>query len=717
MKVFSELIFVSAWHLNVKTSISIVMFAKSYYSVMDPDQCIIVLEEQLLSGCRSPLCTHKYCRSNPNFSLPPDSDAETLAATLAADPANVCPNMPLIYADGAIIELAASFDDFRQQFCSKMLTDDAWASFPNYLKPKHFPYLFFDFTDQLPDSELDIILSDFYDSSINYYRLLLPHASTFRDLARETVRAAGSVSRMHVASLLTFWAFEALMRHQHFNGIVLPVLTSIVQLPDELKRVVADTFLKLPKFHERVIGTLETILSIFCDKSPECVLFFGTNGLNVLLKVIHLFLSKNYARSQPLPFSVLATDSFTRCFSARVEAAGINVGIEDRLSGQVPDFFQWHPYLFTLEFKQEVSGVAPITRALEIVVDRVNLVRDGSAQLKSAKPDALSGRLSVGFRNETSQDNGGPSREFLTTFATEVFKPDYRLFELVNKDQYSWFCPLPLAPSGADESVGEYELLGRVVGIAITNQIPLPVRLPLVLYKKLTRKLIGSLEELAEIQPEIAESLVTMRVFSEDEMDGLGLTFSTIVPVQGVNYDVELIENGANVPVTKANIEEYITKVIEWELIGAVNRQFTAFAAGFSRVCSAPIYQFFSFDELDALVSGRDIENWAELKREAGYSDGYTAKNVTVQLFWRIFEEYDQNSKKRLFKFITGSEKVPMAGLAQVQVIIQRSTDVTRAPVAHTCTNTLVLPDYQNEEVMRRMLDLCVKFCDGFGVA
>jgi hypothetical protein len=64
---------------------------------------------------------------------------------------------------------------------------------------------------------------------------------------------------------------------------------------------------------------------------------------------------------------------------------------------------------------------------------------------------------------------------------------------------------------------------------------------------------------------------------------------------------------------------------------------------------------------------------------------------------------------------LTGSDRVGHGGLSKIALTIHRTPHIHLAPEAHTCSMAFMLPDYQDERLMRRMLDVCLKFHEGFG--
>jgi ubiquitin-protein ligase E3 A len=677
----------------------------------------LILEEQLTYGCQSPLCTHPYCKSNPKFVFPTNKPFEDLISELSLHPANICPFMPTILTDGNIIQMSVDFDEFRTKFCARNLTDDDWPELHKFLKIEHFPYLFFDWSGQLEDSQLDLILSDFYDASLFYSRQLAPFASSFRDLVLATVRDPRNFSLMVLHSLVTFWAIEPFLRFHHFKGIVLPILNRIVSLPNELKSILSNYFIRLPNFYVRVVATVESLLTLFCNKNPDCILFINTNGLPSILQFLETLALVNRDRDPPLSFTCLANDSFTECFSPDIEGISLIHGMTERTSGLRPDFLRRCPFLFTLEFKREVLMLSEMNDLLNLTIERQNLVRDAKLQLMNKEPNQLRNKLSVRFKEERSQDSGGPSREFLHALTSQVFGMEYGLFQTVNNGAFAWFSPFVPSESGRRIDVSDYDFCGRIVGLAILNRIVVPVRFPLVLYKKLMNCLHLRISELAEIDPGLAEGLILLKKMNQTEIEESEMTFSIDIFSGGQNVIVDLIENGRNIPVVMSNIDDYINAVLRWYLVGSVVEQFAAFAHGFGMVCAAPIFRFMNFDEFDSLVSGLIVCDWEELKRAVRYEGGYTADSVSIVIFWKIYHDFDVESKKKLFKFMTGTDLLPFGGLSKVQLIFQRSSCLEKVPVAHTCTGVFILPDYRNEEVMKAKLAICLKYADGFGLA
>jgi hypothetical protein len=192
------------------------------------------------------------------------------------------------------------------------------------------------------------------------------------------------------------------------------------------------------------------------------------------------------------------------------------------------------------------------------------------------------------------------------------------------------------------------------------------------------------------------------------------MTFSRDIESMGQIETFDLVPNGRNIPVTSENIDSYVSKYIEWAVITSVQDKYGEFEKGFKTVCSLPIYNFITYDEFDILLSGEEVFDWEELKWGVKYS-GYDANSPTIEIFWKIFDEFTDDEKKKFLVYVTGTDKIPIGGLASLRIQIERVEKSDLLPTAHTCTSHLTLPDYRDEDVLRAKLAKCLENCEGFG--
>ena len=172
------------------------------------------------------------------------------------------------------------------------------------------------------------------------------------------------------------------------------------------------------------------------------------------------------------------------------------------------------------------------------------------------------GRVKVQFRGEEAYDAGGVSREFFTLVTSTLFSPDYGMFELIN-DRFYWF----RNSSENGDLSRYYKLFGTFIGIAINNKVILPIRFPLLMYKKLLnyKNSVFDISDFAEIDPVVAQSLQSLIEIKErgENVEDSGLMFDFSYEYFDTVQTKELIENGSNIPVTNDNLDKYIEKVID----------------------------------------------------------------------------------------------------------------------------------------------------------
>ena len=85
---------------------------------------------------------------------------------------------------------------------------------------------------------------------------------------------------------------------------------------------------------------------------------------------------------------------------------------------------------------------------------------------------------------------------------------------------------------------------------------------------------------------------------------------------------------------------------------------------------------------------------------------GYTAQSRVVRDFWSIVHnDLTVDQRIALLGFVTGSSRMPLGGMKELRVVIQRAgPDSAALPSASTCFHTLLLPEYSSREKLRAKL-------------
>ena len=150
-----------------------------------------------------------------------------------------------------------------------------------------------------------------------------------------------------------------------------------------------------------------------------------------------------------------------------------------------------------------------------------------------------------------------------------------------------------------------------------------------------------------EIFPDVARSLssiLEMRAVGEDISD-LCLTFDSIIKNSEKSSSIK-----EGMEVTNDNIDQYVEEYIDFELNYKVKSSFEAFKNGFYRAYPGTAMLLLDPSELDIVVSGEEVYDWATLKSTTKYI-GATERSRSILNFWNIFDSLSQREK---LKFITG---------------------------------------------------------------
>ncbi|KAG7280314.1 hypothetical protein CRUP_026855 [Coryphaenoides rupestris] len=104
--------------------------------------------------------------------------------------------------------------------------------------------------------------------------------------------------------------------------------------------------------------------------------------------------------------------------------------------------------------------------------------------------------------------------------------------------------------------------------------------------------------------------------------------------------------------------------------------------------------------------------------------EGYTKTDPTIRdipvpprCFWEVVMALPLEMQKKLLHFATGSDRVPVGGLANLNFKISKidvSTDWL--PISHTCFNQICLPPYRSRKELKHKLTIAISNAEGFGL-
>lgn len=382
---------------------------------------------------------------------------------------------------------------------------------------------------------------------------------------------------------------------------------------------------------------------------------------------------------------------------------------------------------------------------------------------------------------EAGIDGGGVTKEFLTSVINEAMDPqcnkEWPPFFTANDEHLLHpnpvafeVCRLRLRGGDQDEVLREefsmlsqqYEFLGRIIGKCLYEGILVDVSFAGFFLKKwaLTGGAGSSandnhyrpnINDLRELDEGLYRGLLAVK--NAENAEDLGLTFSVtdeviydckrapdIWPDENVRespqpapedlerevYEVDLMPNGSNIPVTNQNRLAYINAVASYRLKGQSHRQTRAFLRGLSDIIQPSWLSMFNQSELQTLISGSGAGiDIADLRRNTQYGGTYVIGNdgqehPTIQLFWKVFSTIDDADRRKVLKFVTSTPRGPLLGFSHLNPrfsIRDSGPDENRYPTTSTCVNLLKLPMYKSEGVLRERLLAAVRSGAGFDLS
>ena len=332
----------------------------------------------------------------------------------------------------------------------------------------------------------------------------------------------------------------------------------------------------------------------------------------------------------------------------------------------------------------------------------------------------------VKFEGEGSEDAGGPYRESISEACADLQTPRV--------------CPLLLlCPNGVSE-IGEcrdkfilnpastrpvhlsmYHFLGKLMGIALRTGNTLNLDLASTVWKPLVNQDV-SLDDIVAIDHStgmlIRKVLEGSCLVKEEIVEGMiGASFTTILPG---GLEVELKENGRNIPITLENIDEYVALLLEARLSES-HQQIAKIKEGLESVVPAQFLGLFDWRDLEVLVCGRPVLDVTDLRKRTVYRSGLSAEHPTVEYFWKALESFTPAERSRFLRFVWGRSRAPVSEAEWADTNFRLCGKNCNKPddflpVAHTCFFSMDLPFYTSYESCRQKVLYAAMNCTAIDI-
>lgn len=712
------------------------LFGRLIIFLMDPKEIVRSYIVQALHGCNALCCTNPECLSCPDFAHKDMNQKELfknatiLAGNHISDP-KLCQTINPILVNPELKKLVENFPSLEALIKKEVVLKNFTDVFD---EPKTFGFVLINKKDAEPCKEMGLVLDDEYLKS--YFMYLSEEKDLVNDLNEHLNTLALQLSTMDFETYYNLRAhilclfFLSLYNYSDCSKPLNELVSHLIKIYQKNVKIVFETLEQLPFVCNRVLNLIQENLTVN-------VIINKNNLYDESIKCLTRFIQDFSKNIRNIPSSLFSNDILSEFLYTK---QNLETELTFFLKNSKEFYFISYPSILNLTLKSRIlfeflgysqdnvarihiqrallEGRPATQRDVQLYLDvsRDNLIEDTLNQISRLSTDKLTLKLNVVFKGEQGVDAGGVSREFFYLLCNNMFSPDYGMFSKTCNGKY-WFA------NGSDITVSPYyfSLFGTIVGLAIYNSIILPIRFPIVLYKMISHEPVY-IEDYAEIDPELVKNLLNTQKLIKDgsiDISEAEMTFTVTKEVFGSIKEIPLIENGENILVTNENYDEFIESYTNYLLNKSINIQFQNFLKGYERVCSLKegnMFKIFKSDELDILVSGEEIVDWSLLKANTKYTDGYDEKSQAIIWFWEIFDELNETQKQQFFRFSTGSDRIPISGIKDFQLVIQKTNDIAKLPVSHTCFNIFALPNYSSKELMKEKILISISNTEGFGL-
>ena len=359
---------------------------------------------------------------------------------------------------------------------------------------------------------------------------------------------------------------------------------------------------------------------------------------------------------------------------------------------------------------------------MRINVRRPYLLQDSMAAVMSLSREDLRNIWRFEFMGEMGIDAGGLAREWFHVVTEQIFDPDNGLWMSSNGAQQMYMMINPSSEiSCPEDHLIFFRFMGRVMGKALFDRQLVSGHMARHMYKHILGWPV-MFDDLELVDEDYYRHLKTLTEY--DDISMLCLTFTVTEDTLGVKREVELIEGGAEMEVTKENLPEYLEANLKYRMMDRVKPQLTELLLGFFDVIPEPLLTIFDFQELELLLCGLptiDVDDWMA---NTNYTGTFSSSRPTGRLhpvclwFWEVVrDDFDQETRARLLQFVTGTSGVPSRGFSVLQgndggirkfTIHGVDPKQFLYPRAHTCFNRIDLPMYNTKADLLEKLKVAV---------
>jgi len=231
-----------------------------------------------------------------------------------------------------------------------------------------------------------------------------------------------------------------------------------------------------------------------------------------------------------------------------------------------------------------------------------------------------------------------------------------------------------------------FVFMGNLLGFAIRSKSAMNWHFPPLFWKQLLSEeaTAADLEYIDAYSFQVIKDLKSHRESLSPEAFNAAVneTFTTHL---SNGHLVELVPGGKEVEVTHENVNEYCDLLVKARLNEA-NKQMEWVKEGVEYIIKLNILTLLVWEELEVRACGPKEIDVEALKKITEYNT--SPENRIVKMFWKMFEKFSQDERRKYLKFVWGRSKLP-ADTSDLQykheVKVYSHLNKSALPEAHTC--------------------------------
>ena len=268
------------------------------------------------------------------------------------------------------------------------------------------------------------------------------------------------------------------------------------------------------------------------------------------------------------------------------------------------------------------------------------------------------------------------------------------------------------------EIANNLHLLGKVLARSIIENTQIKYYFNKIIYKHLVEEEI-KFEDLYQIDKDLYDSLLILKKSSNISSFNIYYAIVHNNTKTKTKECFELIENGTKIRVTKDNINDYISKRIEF-----ISQKYSLFTNAIKKtlyeIIPKELITQFTANELELVLNGRQYLNLIDLKKNTDYGGKFSPRSKTIQLFWKSLMKRSQYAigeiVKTLFDLKSTNYRSIIEILSKRRLIIKNSKMKKMFPyVDMKCKDfgfkqfILELPNVKDENEMNQVINFLCK--------